>query len=123
MNTNKEKMMYLYEELREYEKITPMDSEERRLLREWVAEGHSVHENASLACWEGGIPLDFLDAYRQEKEETDMLAAMSETERQAYLSEQYGTEQLHRPPSYADSEDHIRQHQDDEMTFEVSDRL
>ena len=39
---------------------------EKRLLRNWVASGHSVHENAGskYICLAGGSPpFDFLDVY------------------------------------------------------------
>ena len=60
---------FLQLELEEYEVITPMTEQERAALRDWVASGRSVHENGWYACWDGGIPMDFLDAYRQIQEE------------------------------------------------------
>ena len=49
MKINKEKRRFLKQELKGYEKITPMTEEERSALHEWVAAGNSVHENGSMA--------------------------------------------------------------------------
>ena len=66
MKISKEKRQFLKKELKEYEKITPMTEDERKVLHEWVADGNSVHENGAMACYEGGRPMDFLDVYREE---------------------------------------------------------
>jgi phosphoenolpyruvate carboxylase len=69
MNTVNEKQYpHLIEELVEYEKNTHMTESERRALHKWVANGHSVHQNGFLRIDDCGIPLDFLDVYRYEKE-------------------------------------------------------
>ncbi len=73
-----------------YEKITPMNDDERDALHWWVSEGHSVHENWSGGFWEGGIPIDFLDVYRYEMEERAKLDTMTEDEKTEYLREMYG---------------------------------
>lgn len=62
---------FLELELEEYEAVTPMTEEEREALHEWVALGKSVHDNGWYACWDGGIPMDFLDAYRQIRDESE----------------------------------------------------
>lgn len=54
MKIDKEKTQLLKQELREYEKTTPMTEEEKEALHEWVAAGNSVHENGSMASYEGG---------------------------------------------------------------------
>lgn len=90
MNILKERQKFLSEELAEYESVTPMTDEEREILHEWVNKGHSVHENWSLACREGGAPMDFLDVYREEMDEQALLSAMSVEERARYLYEEYG---------------------------------
>src|SRR5699024_12501293 len=64
-------LQLLKQELREYEKVTPMTEEEREALHEWVAAGNSVHENGSMASYESGRPVDFLDVYREEEEIRD----------------------------------------------------
>jgi hypothetical protein len=87
MDINEERLLYLKEELEEYEKVTPMTDDERKALHEWVADGHSVHENGSLGVWDGGAPIDFLDVYRWEQEETEMFNALSEDEKIEFLNE------------------------------------
>ena len=64
----KEKKRFLESELREYERVTAMTEEERTVLREWVREGHSVHE----------------------KQIRRALASMSYEEGSRYLLEGYG---------------------------------
>ena len=90
MDILKERQQFLKKELEEYVDITPMTGDEREALHWWVNKGHSVHENWSLACRDGGAPLDFLDVYRDEMEEQVKLSAMSEEERKIYLYEEYG---------------------------------
>ena len=77
MKIDKEKRRFLKQELKEYEKVTPMTEAERVALHEWVAAGNRVHENGSMACYEGGRPMDFLDVYREEEEIRRTLASMS----------------------------------------------
>ena len=94
---NKEKMRFLKQELKEYEKVTPMTEEERKILREWVNGGNSVHENGSMASYEGGRPIDFLDVYREEEEIRKALASMSYEEGSRYLLEEYGINRDDKP--------------------------
>jgi hypothetical protein len=88
MKISKEKRQFLKKELREYEKTTPMTEEERKVLHEWVARGYSVHENGSMASYEGGRPMDFLDVYREEEEIRRHLSSMSYEEGSRYLLEE-----------------------------------
>ena len=90
MKIKKEKRRFLRQELKEYERVTPMTEEERSALREWVNAGNSVHENGSMASYEGGRPMDFLEVYRQEEGIRRALAAMSYEEGSNYLLEEYG---------------------------------
>ena len=53
MKIKKEKRRFLRQELKEYERVTPMTEEERSALWEWVNAGNSVHENGSMASYEG----------------------------------------------------------------------
>lgn len=92
MTIHKEKMHCLLQELYEYEQLVPMTDEERLLLHEWVASGRSVHDNGSYACLDGGAPMDFLDVYREEKEEQDLVNSMEPEERRRYLLDQYGVD-------------------------------
>lgn len=85
-----EKTAFLREELREYEEITGMTAEERTALREWVAEGNSVHENGSMGWHENGEPLDFLNVYRHEEEIRKDLEKLTPKERENYIARLQG---------------------------------
>ncbi len=76
-------------ELIEYERNVVLTDEERASLREWVASGHSVHENASNAEDGHGNYLDFIDVYRYEKEIDDELEGMTEREQEAFINIYY----------------------------------
>ena len=95
MKISKEKKQFLKKELREYEKITPMTEDERKALHEWVAAGNSVHENGSMALYEGGRPMDFLDVYREEEDIRRATKGMTYEEETRYLLREYG---IHRDP-------------------------
>lgn len=97
MNISQEVAQYLQDELREYMAVTPMTEEESVILREWVSEGNSVHDNARMACNDGGIPMDFLEVYRFEKEEQELMASMTPQERDNYLRENYGVDSEKTP--------------------------
>lgn len=104
MKISKEKRRFLKQELKEYEKITPMTEEEKVILHEWVADGNSVHENGSMASYEGGRPMDFLDVYREEEGIRRALSSMSYEEGSKYLLEEYGIDRdgvlTPKPPTY-----------------------
>ena len=85
MNINKEKKKLLRQELKEYEKITPMTPEEKEVLHQWVNEGNSVHENDCMAFYDGGRPMDFLDVYREYEELRKATAGMTFEEETRYL--------------------------------------
>lgn len=104
MKISKEKRQFLKKELKEYEKITPMTAAERKVLHEWVAAGYSVHENSSMAVYEGGRPVDFMDVYREEEDIRRALNTMNYEEWSKYLLEEYGIDRdsimTPKPPSY-----------------------
>ena len=104
MKISNEKKQFLKKELREYEKITPMTEEERKVLHEWVDEGYSVHENGSMYFCEDGRPMDFLDVYREEEAIRCTLDTMSHEEGSRYLLEEYGIDRdgtmTVKPPAY-----------------------
>lgn len=104
MKIDKEKRNFLRKELKEYEKVTPMTEEERTALREWVNRGYSVHENRSMASYEGGRPMDFLDVYREEEEIRKALSSMTYEEGSRYLLKEYGIDRdgvmTPKPPTY-----------------------
>ena len=80
----------LEEELKEYLKDTKMTPKERKALHEWVAAGHSVHENNAMAVCEGGYPIDFLDIYREEEELRQVTKDMSSEDARKYMMDYYG---------------------------------
>lgn len=55
MKKDYKRRRFLMQELKAYEKITPMTEEERAILHEWVRAGHSVHENDAMAVYEGRL--------------------------------------------------------------------
>ena len=85
MKTDKQQI-FPERELIEYEKVTTMTAEEQAALRTWVAEGNSVHENASMGVDETGEPLDFLEVYRMEEKIRQDLEKLSPTEKDKYIA-------------------------------------
>lgn len=73
----------LLEQLKEYEANTPMNKEEHKAFRDWVANGRSPYENGDYICGDGGFPLDFISALRAEKELQDWFDNLSEEEKEA----------------------------------------
>lgn len=60
---------HFWEEYREYIKVTPMTACERRLLRKWVSECHSVyHDPGSRYLGYSSYPMSFLSVYRMDRE-------------------------------------------------------
>lgn len=90
MRISKERKRFLKQELKEYEKITPMTEEERRDLHEWVEAGYSVHENTCCAVGDGNRPIDFLDIYREEEALRKATAGMGSEEAKKYVLDYYG---------------------------------
>ena len=75
-----------WEEYREYIRVTPMTPYERRILRKWVSECHSVyHDPGSKYLGYSAIPMPFLDVYRMDREFDLEMKGMSKTERIEYL--------------------------------------
>lgn len=79
-------------ELGRYEREVPMSCYEKRLLRKWVASGHSPSENAGskYICLTGSEAYDFLDVYRMDREIHRDVKGMSKSEQEAYLKEYTG---------------------------------
>lgn len=67
---------YLANLLRQYEERTPMNSEERAELRQWVMDGNSPYDNGWSLCDEDGCQLDFVSAVRIVRDETVMSNAI-----------------------------------------------
>lgn len=87
-------MNKLEKELKEYLKTTPMNEEELAALKEWVADGNSVHSNPSMATDEHGNPSDFLLDYRYHAEIYKELERLSEKEKEIYLARLRGEETI-----------------------------
>ena len=85
---------YLLRELKEYEACTPMNEDERKALHEWVEKGHSLHTNPYDGVYEGGYPMDFLDAYRDMEEMENEFRAMSSEEQERFIREYRGEETI-----------------------------
>ena len=83
---------FLTQQLKEYEQVTKMSKEDRRLLHEWVASGHSPYENGDYIYGAGG-PVDFISALRTMQEADEWFDTLSEEEQTAELSSgvQYNT--------------------------------
>lgn len=80
-----------WEEYREYIKATPMTAYERRLLRKWVSECHSVYDDPGsryLGC--SAYPMPFLDVYRMDREFEHEMKGMSPDEKIEYLKKATG---------------------------------
>ena len=81
-------------ELNEYLKTTPVNAEELAALKEWMADGNSVHSNPSMSTDEHGNPTDFLLDYRYHAEIYKELDCLSGKEKEIYLARLRGEETL-----------------------------
>lgn len=89
-----EKENIRWEEYAEYidkNKLTPY---ERRLLRSWVRDGHSVNETVESRYLPGPAypPMDFITAYRRDRELREDMKGMPRAEKKAYLSKAIGNQ-------------------------------
>ena len=80
----------LEKQYKEYIKETPMTKKEQRVLREWVKDGHSVYENASLVWAEGGVPVEFLTVWREEEYIRQHTKGMIPEETRKFAMNYYG---------------------------------
>lgn len=65
VDISQEKKEYLEELLRQYLKEIPdITKDELKDLKVWVKAGHSPYENGDYICYEGGGPMDFINAER-----------------------------------------------------------
>lgn len=80
-----------WDQYNEYISFTAMTPYERRLLRNWVAAGHSVYESpGSKYIPGGGYYHSFLDAYRTDRDLSIEMKGLRPAERIAYLKEVAG---------------------------------
>ena len=87
-------MNRIEKELKEYLKTTSVNEEELEALKEWVADGNSVHTNPSMATDEQGNPSDFLIDYRYHAEIYKELEQLSGKEKEMYLARLRGEETI-----------------------------
>lgn len=82
---------HFWEEYNEYISRTPMTPYERRLLRKWVSECHSVYQDpGSRYLCDPYPPRPFLEAYREDREITLAIRGMTQDEKTAYLKDYMG---------------------------------
>ena len=84
---------YIWNEYKQYIKDTPMTRYERRLLRKWVSEGHSVYQDpGSKFLCDPYPPRSFLEAYREDKRIAEDLRSLPDELRIEYLKDYMGYE-------------------------------
>ena len=79
-------------DLERYEAENEMSAYEKKLVRNWVLDGHSPYENpgSKYLCMTGSEPYDFLTVYRMDGEIQHEMKGMNKAERMAYLKEYMG---------------------------------
>ena len=83
-------------ELADYEEKVPMTPAEKRILRKWVASGHSVKEHPAsryVSLYGAWPPPDFLTVYRMDKEIQRGLKGKTKAEQVSYLKRYTGYEE------------------------------
>ena len=84
---------YIWNEYKQYIKGTPMTRYERRLLRKWVREGHSVYQDpGSKYLCDPYPPRSFLDAYREDRKIANELRCLPDDLKIQYLKDYMGYE-------------------------------
>ena len=81
-------------EYRKYIHSNKLTDYERRLLRRWVKDGHSVNEHVESRYlpMESDPSMDFIDAYRHDRMLKRELAGMTPTAKDAYMRNFFGSE-------------------------------
>ena len=85
-----ELQVILEKEYKEYVKKTALTPDERKALREWVKEGYSVYENSSGAWYDGQVPMEFIEVYRDEQYIREHTKGMSSEEARKFALSYYG---------------------------------
>ena len=80
----------LEKEYQEYVKKTPMTPKERSAVREWVKAGNSVYTNDCDAWYDGGVPIEFLEVFRDDEYIREHTKGMTTEERQKFARNYYG---------------------------------
>lgn len=76
-----------WSEFMKYTSENAVSRYERKLLRDWVRSGHSVYDTVESRYLPGPAypPMDFIDAYRLDRELTKNMQGMTKAEKTAYL--------------------------------------
>lgn len=85
MKIDKERMTFLRNELKEYEKTHPMSDKERSALLAWINDGNSVYENTMMA-----VGYDYLTEYRDTEYIQTAIKGMSSEDAQKFVWNYYG---------------------------------
>lgn len=108
---------FLEKQYKEYIKETPMTKKEQRKLREWVKDGHSVYENASLVWAEGGVPVEFLTVWREEEYIRQHTKGMSPEETRKFAMNYYGWDDDEPETDQESLEEAIKRMEEIELPF------
>ena len=75
----------LWNEYREYIVKNKLDKNERKLLRDWIKDGHSVYEIVESRYLPGPAypPMDLIDAYRLDCSISDDIEGMTKEEKES----------------------------------------
>ena len=85
MKTDKERMAFLRNELKEYEKTHPMSNDELKALQTWINDGNSVYENTMMA-----VGYDYLTEYRDTEYIRTATKGMSSEDARKFAWNYYG---------------------------------
>ena len=85
----------LWEEYREYIVENELSKYERKLLRDWIKDGHSVYETVESKYLPGPAypPMNLIDAYRLDHSISDDMKGMTKEKKERYLKELMGWEE------------------------------
>lgn len=80
----------LEKQYKEYIKQKPMTKKEKKALKEWVKEGHSVYENPYEIRADGQVPVEFLTVFRDEEYIRTHTEDMASEDAGRFAMEYYG---------------------------------
>lgn len=90
-NFSAEKMSLLQEEYADYIQKTVTTPQERKVLKAWISQGHSIYESGgSRYVCDPYPPLDYLETYRMDKRIEQELEGKTPEEQEKYLREYMG---------------------------------
>lgn len=111
---------FLEKEYKEYVKKTPLTPDERKALREWVKDGNSVYENSSNAWYDGQVPVEFIEVYRDEQYIREHTKGMDPEESRKFALAYYGWDddsEKENHSEYYDLKDVDEDFQENPVTF------